>query len=346
MEAEQDPRRNRKAMLGRSVLNRKSSVLAALALLGALGLACTRAPSTAERLDHQANLAYRSADYGSALEQYRRAEVLRPDLPAISYNTGNALIRQNDFQRAIDEEKRAAVSTDPDVQDRAYYSLGDAEVRTNQLREAVDAYKSALRANPSDMDAKYNLEVIQRRLTQDQARQQAVQNQEKQPTPTAAPTVQPTSTTQPTPQGLAQPPPPGQTAQPGQGQAGQPGQQVPGPRGQPAQAGQTAQPSAAGQRAQPSQTPQPAPSARNAPNGQGQAGPPPTGSVGGTASGYTGTAAGQANTLDPSVQRALNQFDQSQSIDDALRALDLIAQQEQIRQAALDGGGQAQGRDW
>lgn len=280
-------------------MNVRSYLLFVLPLLaGAAFIACGSVPHAAERLNQDGNRQYAARDYAGALETYRRAEVLRPDLPALNYNAANTLNQQSDFQRAVSEDQQAIHSTDPAVQDRAYYSMGNAYVRTNQLREAVDAYKSALRVNPSDMDAKYNLEVIERKLGQEEARQQPQPGQDQS--------------------GRSQQGQDGQQAQPGQGQAGAQGQD-----GQP-QAGQAAGASA------------------------GQ----PSGATGnGTASGYTGTPAGQAAALDPDLKRALDQFDRTGNVDDALRALDIAAQQEQTRQqqAQQTGGGgpaQSQGRDW
>jgi len=273
-------------------------------LSGAL-IGCRAAPQAAEQLNQTGNRQYAAHDFGKALETYRRAEVLRPDLPGLNYNAANTLNQQNDFARAIDEAERAIHSTDAKLQDRAYYSIGNAYVRTNQLREAVDAYKSALRVDSSDVDAKYNLEVIQRRLDQNAG---ASQQSEASGS--------------------------GQPDQQNQAQAGQAGQPN---RGQPqnaqAQAGQ------AGQQDQGQ--------AQNAQASSGQAGQPSGSSANSSVSGYTGTPEGQAAALDPGLKQALDRFRQTGNIDDALRALDIAQQQEQLQQAAGNGDTpQPQGRDW
>jgi Ca-activated chloride channel homolog len=259
--------------------------------------ACSSGPHTVENLNRDGNRAYQAGDFAKALETYRRAEVLRPDLPALNYNAGNSLYRQNDFEHAVGEDQRAVHSSDPEVQDRAYYSMGNAYVKANQLREAADAYKSALRANPSDVDAKYNLEVIQRQIDEQQARQQANQGQQPQP---------------------------GQNGQQNPNQQGQgEGQGEPHPANS-AQAGQPA----------------------TGETGAGQPGQPSNSTANGSASGFTGTPAGQAENLDPALKRALDQFRQTGSVDDALQALDILGQQERLRQAGGSTPRQSQGRDW
>jgi Ca-activated chloride channel homolog len=283
-----------------AAIHERLPLLAAIAL-AALLAGCAGNQHRAEQLNGEGNQQYSAGDFVRALETYRQAEVLRPDLPAIGYNAANALNHQNDFARAIDEDQRAARSTDASIQNRAYYGMGDAYTHLNQLREAIDAYKSALRADPSDVDAKYNLEVVERRLDQQQAEQAQQQSQSQQPNQTQQ----------------------GQQEQTEQAQQGQPG----GDQGQQAAAAQAGQP-AQGNQAQ---------------QGQGQ---PSAAQASGSASGYTGTPAGQAQALDPDLKRALDQFNQSGSIDDALKALDVAAQEERLRQSGSGAPPQQQGRDW
>jgi tetratricopeptide (TPR) repeat protein len=288
-------------------MNTKGAIsLLLVAMVGAALLAaCGDNQHRAEQLNSQGNQQYAASEFPSALETYRRAEILRPDLPAISYNAANALNHQNDLSRALDEGQRAARSTDASIQDHAYYGMGDAYTRLNQLREAIDAYKSALRADPSDADAKYNLEVVERKLDQQQAEQAQQQAQAQQSNQGQS--------TQSEQSGQSQ------TAQSGEGQ----GQQT-----------------AAAQQGQPGQTAQGNPAEQQP--GQAAA----SGQSGGASNGYTGTPAGQAQALDPNLKRALDQFNQTGSIDDALKALDVAAQQERLRQSGSGAAPQPQGRNW
>jgi Ca-activated chloride channel homolog len=289
-----------------SITRLERFVLLAAVACAALLAGCGSNQPRAEQLNGQGNQLFAAGDFARALETYRQAEVLRPDLPAISYNAANALNHQNDFARSLDEGQRAARSTDASIQNHAYYGMGDAFTHLNQLREAIDAYKSALRADPSDVDAKYNLEVVERQLDQQQAEQAQQQTQAQQ-----AQTQQSIQSPQ------------DQQQQSEQAQQGQPG----GDQGQQAAAAQ------AGQAAQGNQAQQ----------GQGQSN---AAQPSGSASGYTGTPAGQAQALDPDLKRALDQFNQTGSIDDALKALDIAGQEERLRQSGSGAPPQAQGRNW
>ncbi|GEM_PF-1458046 len=312
----------------------------AIAPLALLGVACAK-PS-AQKLNEDGNQAYSRGDYQPALDDYRKAQVARPDLPALNYNAGNVLYQQGDYARAISEAQRSTNASDPDIAAKSFYSVGENYYRQGKLHDALDAFKNALRIDPSDHDAKYNVEVIQAQLDKEaanlaQIQQQAQQNQQN--TPNNQPQSgqnqqnQPNGQNQPSPQ--SQPGPQGQPnqngqPQPGQGQPGapQPGQGQPNNPGQPGQPGQPAQ-------SQPNVNSQPG----SQPGQLGQpAGQPSSGSV---PPGGTGTAAPsrqqQAQELQGELQAAIDQYNRSPSIDEALQILDIVAQQEQLAQAQQAG---------
>lgn len=298
------------------------AMLAATLCLAALTAACSR-PS-AERLNDDGNHAFNRGDYGQALEDYRKAQVERPDQPTFNYNAGNALHQQGDYPRAIQESLRSTQGSNADVRVRAYYSIGADYYREGKLKEALDAYKNALRLDPNDLDTKYNLEVIQRRLDKEAEQRQALDQQAKQDQPSDQQNPQ-GSQNQPDQAGQQNPQPqqggqPGQQSQPGQqqGQQPQPGQGQQGQQG-PAQSGQQ-------QNGQPGQ-----------PNGQANGNPAGSQAAGSLAPGTTGTpgpsAQQQQAALNQDLRNAIDAYGKQASIEEALRILDILAQQEQIAQA-------------
>lgn len=308
-----------------------------LAVLALCTAACAK-PS-AQKLNEDGNQAYSRGDYQPALDDYRRAQVARPDLPALSYNAGNALYRQGDYTRAIGESQRASSAADPEVAAKAFYSLGENYYRQGKLHDALDAFKNALRIDPSDHDAKYNVEVIQAQLDREaaslaQIQQQAQQNQQQnQPNQQNQPQ---NGQNQPNPQNQpgGQNPPP--QAQPGQqGQPNQGGQQPPG-QGQPGsqQSGQGQQPQP-GQQNQAGQN-QPGSGQPGAPSGQ-PGSPAAAGGQAGTAGTPGPSPRQQAQELQGELQAAIAQYNRSPSIDEALQILDILAQQEQLTQAQQAG---------
>jgi len=258
---------------------------ALLLLSGALcfaGVACTE--ERGERLNREGNAAYERGEYQRALDTYREAQVETPDVAAITYNAGNALHRLGQLDRAIPESQRASASGPDEVRFRAYYALGNHYFRQERLRESRDAYKNALKLNPSDVDAKFNLEVVQRLLN---ARQQ----------PSPSPSPQP---------GQPQPgqPQPGQSPQPGQPGDPQPGQPQP---GQP----------------QPGQPPPGETQPGQARSGGQQSGQQP---------GQPGAQPLTPQELERAIREAEAEYERNPTVESALRVLELLAQEQRLRQ--------------
>lgn len=119
------------------------------------------------------NRLYRQGRYAEAVEAYRAALESGNDSPALHYNLGTALLRLGQHQEA-EEHLRAALSTiDPDERERTLFNLGsrfldagrnaaDPGARDQMLSAAAESYRDALRLNPEDDDAKWNLELTLR----------------------------------------------------------------------------------------------------------------------------------------------------------------------------------------
>ena len=118
---------------------------------------------------------YVRGEYAEAYEAFR--EALAADSSArLAYNLGNSLYRLERYDAAASSFRRAAERAEsPEARSRALYNLGNAMVRVAEdrpteaepLLEAVAAYEGVLRLDPSDADAKWNLEIALRRLDDD-----------------------------------------------------------------------------------------------------------------------------------------------------------------------------------
>jgi tetratricopeptide (TPR) repeat protein len=61
-----------------------------------------------------------------------------------------------------------------------HYNAGNSLFQQRKLEEALEEYKNALRANPSDMDAKFNLAYTKKLLEKDKQQQQQNQDDKNQ----------------------------------------------------------------------------------------------------------------------------------------------------------------------
>ncbi len=128
------------------------------------------------RLMKEGNERYAAADYDAALKAYQSAVERRPKEAISHYNLGTALYQKKRYDEAANEFMRSLDSKDPLLQAQRYYNLGNAQFQSGDLQGAIRSYKSALRLNPDDYDAKYNMELALEKLAEKQSQRQNQSN--------------------------------------------------------------------------------------------------------------------------------------------------------------------------
>ncbi len=135
---------------------------------------------SAHRLYVQGDNHYLNEDYLSAEENYRKAKARDNSLQA-NFNLGNSVYHQERYEEATDHYlnavSKAATKGEKSI---AYYNLGNTYFKNQDLEEAMKAYKQAVRFDPSNDAAKYNLLVVKELLKQARQQQQQQQNQDEQ----------------------------------------------------------------------------------------------------------------------------------------------------------------------
>lgn len=140
-------------------------------------------------LMRQGNQLFEKENYKDAGEKYSRAEALKPDDAATLFNLGAAKMGEHDANAAMPLFQQAAeLAQDAETRSMAHYNMGyiaqstslscKPEEKQQYLQQAIDHYKDALRANPRDNNARYNLALCQKQLKDEQQKNQ--QNQQQQ----------------------------------------------------------------------------------------------------------------------------------------------------------------------
>lgn len=126
------------------------------------------------------NKDYFNHNYKDAEIKYRKSLDLDSTYYKGTYNLGNALYKQKNFQEAAEKYLSLAdQKLDKKTKSKIWHNLGNTYVEQQKYQEALNAYKNALKSNPKDMDTKYNYEYARKKLIQQQQYQHQQQQQDK-----------------------------------------------------------------------------------------------------------------------------------------------------------------------
>ena len=144
-----------------------------------VALLCTNASAQKSYREYMrsGNKLYADSLYDKAEVEYRKALELDPNGCEALYNLGNALLRQNKAQDAMDQFTIAQKRTTEKHQlAQIHHNIGVICQASKDYAHAVEFYKQALRENSTDHETRYNLAVAMKQL---QNQQQQQQNQEE-----------------------------------------------------------------------------------------------------------------------------------------------------------------------
>jgi len=113
--------------------------------------------------------AYDKADYEAAELSFRKALAKDPMNAVASYNLG---LTETELDKNLEAahffEKAAKTADDASLKSKAYFNQGNVWYQKKKYEKAIEAYKNALRNNPEDEEARYNLALAQMKLKKKQ----------------------------------------------------------------------------------------------------------------------------------------------------------------------------------
>ncbi|MBC7126076.1 MAG: tetratricopeptide repeat protein, partial [Bacteroidales bacterium] len=133
------------------------------------GLTVNTFAQSEHKLIRRGNRAYSKNDYLESEVQYREALERNKHSFKANFNLGDALYKQNKFSDSdsIFNVINTSALSDAD-KSMIYYNRGNSLFKQNKFKESADAYKMALKYNPNDIDAKYNLSEALRMMQNQQ----------------------------------------------------------------------------------------------------------------------------------------------------------------------------------
>ncbi len=122
-------------------------------IFGGLVLAANEETLSAEEL-------YLKKQYETAVKEFQKQLEKDPRSARVNSNLACTMFQLGRQEEALKHWQLALEnSPDPIYSGRINYNMGNHYFKANQLDKAIEAYKKALRFNPEDKLAKYNLEV-------------------------------------------------------------------------------------------------------------------------------------------------------------------------------------------
>lgn len=127
----------------------------------------------------QGNKLYQKDDFANAAIDYQKALDKNPNSLSGTFNLADAIYGQEDYEKSAEIfAKIGQADLAKEQKGMAYYNLGNSLLKAQQYEQSIEAYKMALRNNPADEDARYNLEYARQMLKKEQQKQD--QNKDKQ----------------------------------------------------------------------------------------------------------------------------------------------------------------------
>lgn len=152
--------------------------LALLILLFALSIVNAQ---PAQKLVRSGNNAYNNGHFKDAEIDYRKALTKAPNSQKATFNLGNSLYKQQNFDEAASQYLKLAQTENKEAPKAdVYYNLGNALLENKKYKESIDAYKTALRQNPKDEDTRYNLSYALTKLQHQKKQEQNKKQEQKQ----------------------------------------------------------------------------------------------------------------------------------------------------------------------
>ncbi len=132
-------------------------------------------------LKSEAKKAYQSGDYKTAIEKYQYLkDSLGVNEEEVLMNLANAYYQANDSVNASYHYRNLSQSATPKLRSIANQQMGILENRQGKLEESLSYFKQALKADPTNEEARFNYEMVKKKLEEKKKQEeQQKQNQDQ-----------------------------------------------------------------------------------------------------------------------------------------------------------------------
>jgi Ca-activated chloride channel homolog len=129
----------------------------------------------------EAKKAFLEGKFKIAIEKYKYLiDSLGVNEEEVRANLASAYFQANDTASAVNAYQQLAQSSNKKINSVANQQLGVMANNTEKLEEALQYFKQALKAAPENEDARYNYEVVKKKLEEKKKQQQENKDQKDQ----------------------------------------------------------------------------------------------------------------------------------------------------------------------
>jgi tetratricopeptide (TPR) repeat protein len=129
----------------------------------------------------EGNKQYQQRQFEQALPAYQKAIEQNPKSSIARYNLANARFRSGHLEEADKSFDELIEKTDEKTyKEKGFYNKGVTLTKQKKLLESIEAYKNALKLDPADEDARFNLQKALTELKKQTQNQEQKQPQQKQ----------------------------------------------------------------------------------------------------------------------------------------------------------------------
>ena len=129
----------------------------------------------------EAKKAYLAGDFKTAIAKYRYLiDSMHVDEEEVRMNLASAYFQDNDTTQAFSSYIPLTQSKNTKLKSVAHQQMGVLNNRQGKLEDALNDFKQALKADPTNEDARYNYEMVKKKIEEKKKQQQQQDQKDKQ----------------------------------------------------------------------------------------------------------------------------------------------------------------------
>ena len=152
-------------------------------LMIALAILLTVDPATVKKINSAksaAENAFKKGDYAAAIGHYKYlVDSLGVHEDEVLINLANAYYLAKDTTNAFSQYQQVTESPKSDIRSKAFQQLGLMANQQGRAEEALNHFKQAIKAEPTNDDARFNYEMVKKKLEEQKKKDEEKQQQNK-----------------------------------------------------------------------------------------------------------------------------------------------------------------------